>query len=380
MKLKKITLKNLNQKITIKKSLFDEDINIITGMNGSGKTTFLKIVWYTISGNIERIIPEIMFDSFELETSDYTVALHRTNEQIRWSFVSVNIKKERMDECGEFEIDPESQSFDKETHKLNLLVTKTSKSSSLYFPTFRRIEGGYSMANTRRIRRKTSSGQIFVEAIERDDIQNSFDAMSHRLSVEDHKFICSTSTNDLVSLLTDRYAEASEESNKTYLNFSTSIISKIESAKSDIDKKDQEDSLKILTELQIEASNVNQKCDDLLKPFEVLSRLTSKILEHKGIKLKSVTLGDSIDAIDSGVLSAGEKQMLSFLCYNAFAKNSVVFIDEPELSLHPDWQRRLFPTLLTQQSNNQFIIATHSPFIYSKYQDKEIMLSEEKGE
>ena len=80
------------------------------------------------------------------------------------------------------------------------------------------------------------------------------------------------------------------------------------------------------------------------------------------------------------MLSAGEQQMLSFLCYNAFYEDSIIFIDEPELSLHADWQRRLFPNLMKQQSSNQFVVATHSPFIYSKYEDKEIVLSEEKGE
>lgn len=79
-------------------------------------------------------------------------------------------------------------------------------------------------------------------------------------------------------------------------------------------------------------------------------------------------------------LSAGEKQMLSFLCYNTFSKNKIIFIDEPELSLHPDWQRLLIPTLLKQGGNNQFFIATHSPFIYAKYPDKELVLSEDKGE
>ena len=72
--------------------------------------------------------------------------------------------------------------------------------------------------------------------------------------------------------------------------------------------------------------------------------------------------------------------MLSFLCYNTFSKNKVIFIDEPELSLHPDWQRLLVPTLLKQGNNNQFFIATHSPFIYTKYPDKEIMISSDKGE
>ena len=63
--------------------------------------------------------------------------------------------------------------------------------------------------------------------------------------------------------------------------------------------------------------------------------------------------------------------MLSFLCYNTFSENAAIFIDEPELSLHVDWQRLLLPTLLEQGIENQFFIATHSPFIYSKYPDKE---------
>lgn len=53
--------------------------------------------------------------------------------------------------------------------------------------------------------------------------------------------------------------------------------------------------------------------------------------------------------------------------------------DEPELSLHIDWQRRLFPTLLEQATSNQFFVATHSPFIYSKYPDKEFLLGEGYG-
>ena len=59
---------------------------------------------------------------------------------------------------------------------------------------------------------------------------------------------------------------------------------------------------------------------------------------------------------------------------------SVIFIDEPELSLHVDWQRLLFPKLLSQSTNNQFIVATHSPFIYSKYPDKELLLDADRGD
>lgn len=71
--------------------------------------------------------------------------------------------------------------------------------------------------------------------------------------------------------------------------------------------------------------------------------------------------------------------MLSFLAYNAFEQDSVIFIDEPEISLRVDWQRLLFPTLFSQQTTNQFVVATHSPFIYAKYSDKELMLDKDRG-
>ena len=81
----------------------------------------------------------------------------------------------------------------------------------------------------------------------------------------------------------------------------------------------------------------------------------------------------------SDKLSSGEKQMLSFLCYNAFSKETAIFIDEPELSLHVDWEGILLPTLLEQATTNQLFVATHSPFIYTMYPDKEFMLDDTRG-
>ena len=55
---RKIEVKSLNNRVDAAME-FNEDLNIITGRNGSGKTTLLKLIWYLISGNLERIIPEI---------------------------------------------------------------------------------------------------------------------------------------------------------------------------------------------------------------------------------------------------------------------------------------------------------------------------------
>ncbi len=61
-------------------------------------------------------------------------------------------------------------------------------------------------------------------------------------------------------------------------------------------------------------------------------------------------------------------------------QQALIIIDEPELSLHVDWQRQLFAILIGQEASNQFVVATHSPFIYSKYPDKEIQLDAERGD
>lgn len=372
MKIKRMKVAGLNGRLASVYDLHD-DINVITGLNGSGKTTLLKAMWYLISGNAERIAPEINFESLELETDLYRVNMLQQKGFVQWEYESGGQKQ-----GGKYK-DMEDPSPRSNIEELNRL-TRGHQNSSLYFPTFRRIEGGYSMTPMQRVRRQGLSGPVYYDSHRPDSMQHELESLSERMSVDLHKFVCSISTNDIVSLLTRRYAFISERLNAQYKEFSTSIIDTIRGAKSEVRLQGGLEALQILNQIQQRADSINELRDGLLRPFTVLSELTAKLFRHRGIRVQAVTLGQSVDAIDSTALSAGEKQMLSFLCYNAFSENSIVFIDEPELSLHPDWQRRLFGILLKQQPTNQFIVATHSPFIYTKYEDKEILLSEEKGD
>jgi predicted ATPase len=396
MKLKKFSIKGLNNKVDCDWD-FHDDINIVTGINGCGKTTFLKMLWYAISGNFEHLISEISFESFNLETSYYSLSLNKKSSGIEWQYIENAIKQNGIINSGEY-----NPVGGIEALKNAIIQNETS---SLFFPTFRRIEGGYSIINNQNIRLIANPLGSFTPSLglksftppfsanfpitsrmlqadgdnDETSIKHELDKLSNRLTIEEHKFICSISTHDLGRLLTSRYAKASEKTNEDFLRFSALISSQIEDIKSDI-ASDKQEALAILSKLQQENTAVNNKRNELLKPFEILSELVVKILDYKGIKVDGFSIGNPAYAIDSKLLSSGEQQMLSFLCYNAFYENSVIFIDEPELSLHPDWQRRLFPNLMKQQSSNQFIVATHSPMIYSKYSDKEIILSSEKGE
>ncbi|WP_408698489.1 AAA family ATPase [Acinetobacter baumannii] len=88
---------------------------------------------------------------------------------------------------------------------------------------------------------------------------------------------------------------------------------------------------------------------------------------------------DRSNSLTINNLSAGEKQLLTFVAFNIFHNDTIFFIDEPELSLHVDWQSKLFSLLKEQNPTNQFIISTHSPFIYSIFPDKELVIDPDKG-
>ena len=64
-------------------------------------------------------------------------------------------------------------------------------------------------------------------------------------------------------------------------------------------------------------------------------------------------------------LSSGEKQMLVILLTVLIEDNKpyVLFMDEPEISLHIDWQHRLIDLILELNPNVQIILTTHSPAV-----------------
>lgn len=71
-------------------------------------------------------------------------------------------------------------------------------------------------------------------------------------------------------------------------------------------------------------------------------------------------------------LSSGEKHALYVFIETMLAGPSTLLIDEPEISLHVDWQRRLIPAMRQLNPNAQLLLATHSPEIIADIPDHNI--------
>ena len=65
-------------------------------------------------------------------------------------------------------------------------------------------------------------------------------------------------------------------------------------------------------------------------------------------------------------LSSGEKQIIGLFSKLCLEKSDglFVFIDEPELSLSIDWQRRLLPDVVACENCKGLFATTHSPFVF----------------
>ena len=83
--------------------------------------------------------------------------------------------------------------------------------------------------------------------------------------------------------------------------------------------------------------------------------------------------------IDMEKLSAGEKQIL-LLLFTLFLmedRSTVLLLDEPEISLHIEWQDRLIQVMLDLNPNCQIIMTTHSPNIFADgWEDKLVFISD----
>lgn len=125
------------------------------------------------------------------------------------------------------------------------------------------------------------------------------------------------------------------------------------------------------------ASQVSQMKTRFQDMVDDLFRETGKKLLRKSNEIVFVQRMDVLGAFQGGTdetnleelspykLSSGEKQMLVILLTVLVEdlQPCVLFMDEPEISLHIDWQQRLIGLIRELNPNAQIVLTTHSPAV-----------------
>ena len=127
--------------------------------------------------------------------------------------------------------------------------------------------------------------------------------------------------------------------------------------------------------------------DDLYRRVDAFRRIANSRFRHKRVMVEtgglSVVNSDG-SQLDLEMLSSGEQHELVILYELLFRvpDNSLILIDEPELSLHVVWQEQFLKDLETMAtlSNFRAILATHSPEIIGERWDLTIELQGPNGE
>jgi predicted ATP-dependent endonuclease of OLD family len=131
-----------------------------------------------------------------------------------------------------------------------------------------------------------------------------------------------------------------------------------------------------LQRVVIDINEVEEKIEKATSSrFELQELLCKLFSANKHIEFTNEEIKvTSLDKQNIGLeyLSAGEKQILQIFIETLLTNDDSILIDEPELSMHIDWQKELLSDMRLLNPNAQIIVATHSPEIMADMEDSRI--------
>ena len=141
-----------------------------------------------------------------------------------------------------------------------------------------------------------------------------------------------------------------------------------------------------ITNIISKAEKIEQTKKKVRQPIEdFLNTVNGYIQSNNGEKQVGIDSDGTIylktnqgNKVNIQNLSSGEKQIVTFFAYLIFglqtSNQSIFIVDEPELSLHLNWQRKFVDSILSINDNVQLIFATHAPEMIGRHRDKAVKL------
>lgn len=400
MKITKVQIKNV---LSYKDATIpiNENLNIFVGANGSGKSNLINIIIYTLkrycfrnyniqrNNNPNQITQEKYFISEQnplyspLSQSQETFLRKHKNLAQEPSHIVITLKfetgdidnlreilkhKEKL--CGFIDqkveniVSIDNGAFDKNSikdffnikpknikngHEIKITITEnngiwyTKETKQTAYTTYMRyFDIIYKLLGLTTISHKVKNPLIFFEAYRNNARETTWASLSE---LNNGSYINNQSYANLSNFA------ASIGANSTYITMATK---KFGSLHRKLIEKDNGAEKFRKNQEYIELQNFFKKFD-----FNINIRCVNPNDNIYQFYIIKNGLETEIDAI-----SSGEREVINFI-FGLFLDqlgNSIVIIDEPELHLHPSWQKRLIQIFKTQGNNKniQIIFVTHS--------------------
>lgn len=412
---KKIEIIGIHNRFDIYQE-FKSGINIIYGLNGVGKTTLIHVLTNILNGDYYRFF-DIKFYRIKVwYDNENLIKIYQVKDDITNNTSEIQVcanndrrgkiiyKNENKQEDNEEE---DEDSLEKYADRENIVLP------SAYFPAFRNmieawksIEDSTDIDNTTSFARKVFGDftpELNYPSIK--DVQkhlvNEIEIIAEKIKDYDRSTIAQLSVKFLAKV---NEAKENKKTIKSITNKIKAIYKKIEGFP--ISSECYLSSTEVYTNIleMLDSENLNtdstiflniyyQALENILnlatENFFIINKFLSavnKFLDGKEIKIvkpnildyfSSITVefDDNSSVATLDVLSSGERHILTII-YTAtyISQKKVVLIDEPEISLHIDWQRKLISRISEQLSEIQIIACTHSPMITADHSRQELEL------
>jgi predicted ATP-binding protein involved in virulence len=338
----------------------EENLKIITGPNGFGKTMILNII-YNLSNDNFSFFQKLVFEEIVL-VFDNNISVkinkkvkNKNESEIKFRFFDGNKNEEKLiynnaitdieRDGGNSELINPYQIFKVHLIKEQRLFKETEE------------QNGY-MTDTIQEYAKELSQKIFTKLLEKSfhisqDLDGSF---PKRLLSETGK-LTAEEFNRRFSILKNKQNKLKEYG--------------LSESEQEVPDFDQENARVLLVYLKDTEKKIGA-FDNLLTKLELFTNiLNDRRFTFKSIKIhkeKGFTfLTDQGKELSLTDLSSGEQHEVVLLYELIFKteENTLVLIDEPEISLHITWQKEFLNDILRiiDLQKMQVIVATHSPQI-----------------
>lgn len=397
---------------------FDRKVKIFISENGKGKTTILNIIVNFFTKNFVKLT-EYEFKeievTFRVENEKYKTLKFSKNEFfhiIPQKYLLNVIKRElkkllkTQEEHGYFDKLIEDYSYSKELFLL-FIEKEVSKDT---FKEIKKLLDDYPLQNTSVIKRPNSVLMRYNKLLIFKNFEVEYFPTYRRIEInnikaENNKFI-KYGMEDIEEIIFNKLKFLKNQSIEILSQLNEEILKGLENKKEleikeeEISKlmnnqkifvllgKIKEISLKeeklIKEKLENYKENLalahyiltvekiyNKQVEEEIKINNFINVCNGYLIDKEIIYLEKTTeiyikMKKEKKQISFQALSSGEKQIVALFAnlYLNNKKNLMILMDEPELSLSIQWQKKLLPDIINTGNCNLLFCNTHSPFIF----------------